>query len=30
MSDIESRLSDLEAFKKAHPLVQPDCPDDLK
>ena len=30
ISRIQSTLSELEAFKKAHPSQQPDCPPDLK
>lgn len=30
ISDISSRLNGLKAFKDTHPLVQPDCPEDLR
>lgn len=30
ITEITSRLSELPAFKHSHPLVQPDCPDELR
>ncbi|XP_071164531.1 maleylacetoacetate isomerase-like [Mytilus edulis] len=30
ISKINEELSKLEAFKKAHPFAQPDCPEDLR
>ena len=30
ISRIDESLSELEAFKAAHPSQQPDCPEDLR
>ena len=30
INEISSRLSELPAFKVSHPLVQPDCPEEMK